>query len=297
MPKPSHHGPALRDIDRDGLRLATQAFGRPGDPALLLVMGATASMLGWPDEFCMALADHGLRVIRFDHRDTGASTTVPPGAADYAVEDMADDILAIADAFCLDRLHLVGMSLGGYLAQMMAVAHPDRIASLTLIAAEPLGWDGPPLPGISPAFLDHFQGIASLDWSNRSAVTAFLVRTQQLCCGSADPFDPAAAAAHVARVLSRTGNPASMFNHATLTLRRDWTGCFRTITQPVLVLHGTEDPVLPLENGRAIAAGIPGAVLVTLPGMGHELPPARIAEIAGHVATHVRNPARRTPLS
>lgn len=122
-----------------GVRIVTEALGRPGDPPILLVMGATASMLGWPDAFCAALAAERLRVIRFDHRDTGRSTTVPPGAATYAVEDMAGDLVAILDAYGLPQAHLVGMSLGGYLSQMLAVTHPDRVASLTLIASEPLG--------------------------------------------------------------------------------------------------------------------------------------------------------------
>ena len=87
----------MRVIRADGARLATESFGTPGDPALVLVMGATASMLGWPETFCAALAAQGLHVIRFDHRDTGASTTLPPGTADYAVEDMAADVLAVMD--------------------------------------------------------------------------------------------------------------------------------------------------------------------------------------------------------
>lgn len=87
----------MRMIETRGVRLATESFGGPGDPAVILVMGATASMLGWPETLCAALAAQGLHVIRFDHRDTGASTTLPPGTADYAVEDMAADVLAVMD--------------------------------------------------------------------------------------------------------------------------------------------------------------------------------------------------------
>jgi pimeloyl-ACP methyl ester carboxylesterase len=132
----------VRSIDHDGINLAAQSLGRAGDPAMVLVLGATASMLGWPDEFCAGLAERGLRVIRFDHRDTGRSTTAPLGEVDYTVEDLASDVTAILDAYGLDRAHLAGMSLGGYIAQMAAVEHPERVASLTLIASEPLGWDG-----------------------------------------------------------------------------------------------------------------------------------------------------------
>jgi pimeloyl-ACP methyl ester carboxylesterase len=275
----------LRTVEHGGIRLAAQSFGDPGDPALLLIMGATASMLGWPDEFCAALAQAGLFVIRFDHRDTGQSTTVPPGEATYAVEDMAADVVAVAAAFGRSRVHLAGMSLGGYIAQMVAVAHPEQVASLTLIGAEPLGWDGEPLPQISVDFMEHFAALGGLDWSDEQAVTAFLVESERLCAGTS--FDADRERARVGRVLARTESPASMFNHGALTLRQDWTGRFREIACPVLVIHGDADPILPVENGRALAAGVAGASLVILPEVGHELPPARSSEIAGQIAAHV----------
>lgn len=276
----------MRMVEHKGITLAVQTFGRADDPAMLLVMGATASMLGWPDEFCTALAEKGLFVIRFDHRDTGQSTTVPPGEASYTVEDMAGDVIAILDACGLDRAHLTGMSLGGYIAQMVAAEQPGRVGSLTLIASEPLGWDGAPLPHISQAFLDHFAALGALDWSDRSAVTGFLVESERLCAGTAVPFDPARERARVGRVLARSDSPASMFNHGALTTRADWTGRFRAITCPVLVVHGEQDPILPPQNGRAIAAGIAGASLVTLPGIGHELPLPVIPGIAARIAAH-----------
>ena len=276
----------MRSVEHRGVTLATEAFGSPADPPLLLVMGATASMLGWPDELCTELAGRGLYVIRFDHRDTGESTTVPPGEAAYTVEDMAGDVIAILDAFGLDTAHLAGMSLGGYIAQMVALEHPGRVASLTLIASEPLGWDGAPLPQISSAFLDHFGALAALDWSDRGAVTEFLVESERLCAGSAVPFDEDRERARVGRVLARTESPASMFNHGTLTTREDWTGRFREIACPVLVIHGAEDPILPVENGRALAAGIVGAALLVLPGIGHELPLPEIPGIADRIAAH-----------
>lgn len=273
-----------RSIDHGGIRLATESFGAPGDPALVLVMGATASMLGWPDELCQALAGQGFFVIRFDHRDTGQSTTVPPGEAGYAVEDMAGDVLAVLDGYGLRAAHQVGMSLGGYLGQMVAVSHPDRVLSLTLIGSEPLGWDGEPLPHIGDEFMAHFGALATLDWSDRAAVTGFLVESERLCAGGSGNFDAGRETARVARTLARTDSPASMFNHGALGSTGDWTGRFRDITCPVLVIHGALDPILPLPNGEALAAGIPNARLVVLQGVGHELPLARIAEIAGLIA-------------
>jgi pimeloyl-ACP methyl ester carboxylesterase len=277
----------MRTVENQGIKLVTESFGDRGNPALLLVMGATASMLGWPDEFCAALAEHGLYVIRFDHRDTGQSTTVAPGEATYAVEDLADDAIAILDDYGIAKAHLIGMSLGGYIAQMLTVARAERVASLTLIASEPLGWDGEALPHISQDFLDHFGLLGSLDWSDRKAVNDFLVETQRLCAGSWGEFDQGRESARIEQVLSRTNSIASMFNHGAVTSREDWTGRFREISCPTLVLHGEEDPILPVENGRAIAGGITGASLTVLPKVGHEIPRPSISDIVDQIAGHV----------
>jgi pimeloyl-ACP methyl ester carboxylesterase len=278
----------MRIIETGGVRLATESFGRPGDPALVLVMGATASMLGWPDVLCEALAGGGLHVIRFDHRDTGASTTLPPGTAEYAVEDMAADVLAVLDSYGIGRAAVMGMSLGGYIAQMVALLAPERVTALVLLASEPLGWDGPELPNMSEAMLAHFGALAGLDWTDEAAVAGFMVETERLCAGSVPGFDAGTARARVARVLARTESPASMFNHARLTLREDWTSRFRQIVQPGLVIHGAEDPVLPPANGEALAAGIAGAELVVVPGMGHELVPPHLARVAADVTGFLR---------
>jgi pimeloyl-ACP methyl ester carboxylesterase len=278
----------MKRILHGNISLATESFGAAGDPVLVLIMGATASMLGWPEALCHAPAHRGLHVLRFDHRDTGQSTTVPPGEATYSVEDMAEDVLAIMAGYGVERAHLAGMSLGGYIAQMVALQHPERVASLTLIASEPLGWDGAPLPQISEEFLGHFAALRSLDWSHRDAAAGFLVESDRLCVGSDAPFDAAAARAIALRVLDRSDSPASMFNHGSLTTREDWTGRFREITCPVLVIHGDEDPILPVQNGQAIAAGIPGTQLEILRGVGHELPPGRLDWFAGRIAEHVR---------
>jgi pimeloyl-ACP methyl ester carboxylesterase len=267
------------------LTIATQAFGTHTDPAVVLNMGATASMLGWPYEMCHALAARGLFVVRYDNRDTGLSTTYPAGAPPYAVEDMASDLVGVLDAYGIDQAHVVGMSLGGLIAQVTALSAPNRVTSLTLIGSEPLGWDGEPLPHIAPAFMDHFAGLAGLDWSDTDAVRTFLLEVERLCAGSSRPFNEARARSRVEAVMARSPNLASAFNHGVVQLRGDWTGRFRDIGQPVLVIHGEEDPILPLPNGEALVSGIPGAQLIVLPGVGHELPlealPTIVDEIAG----------------
>lgn len=279
-------------VHTQGCCIATECLGLQGQPAVILIMGATASMLSWPAALCTTLAASGLQVIRFDHRDTGLSTTQPPGGAAYAVEDMASDVLAIMDAYDLNQATLMGMSLGGYIAQMIAIQHPSRISSLVLMSAEPLGWDGPSLPQMSEAMIHHFSELASLDWTDETAVIAFLLGIDRLCAGSGQPFDEEDAIVRIKAVLARTARPASMFNHASLSVREDWTGRYREIACPTLVLHGTEDPVLPVANGIAIAEHLPSAELVLFEGLGHEIPRDLLPEIAQRTAEHIL----RTPV-
>ena len=278
----------MKIVQIRGIEIATQTFGSPSDPAILLIMGATASMLGWPDELCAGLARQGFFVIRFDHRDTGHSTTVPPGMAEYSVEDMAEDVLGIMDAYNLDKATLMGMSLGGFIAQMVALTHPERVRSVVLVSSEPLGWDGGELPHISQEFLSHFRKLSTLDWSNHDAVVNFLLASDKLSHGTGQPFDEATARSRVENVIANTDNPASMFNHASVSTEMDWTGRFREIACPTLVIHGEDDPILPVENGRAIASGIDGSELVILHGVGHELPAASLPEIIERIAHHMR---------
>lgn len=274
----------MRKVSVNGVVIATQTFGAPGNPAIVLVMGATASMLGWPESLCRGLAERGFFVVRYDHRDTGESTTCPPGRAGYSVEDMTDDLIGVMDAYDLARAHIMGMSLGGFIGQIAALRHPDRVESLILVASEPLGWDGVPLPHIASRFVEHFGRMAGLDWADRDSVVDFLLGIARLCTGSAHVFDADRARQEIVAVLARTGSIASAFNHSMVQADGDWTGRFRDIAKPVLIIHGDEDPILPLPNGQALADGIRGARLMTLEGVGHELPEALIPAIVAAVA-------------
>lgn len=278
----------MKFVKTRGIQIATQTFGSPSDPAILLIMGATASMLGWPDELCAALARQGLFVIRFDHRDTGRSTTVLPGAAEYSVEDMAEDVIGIMDNYNLHQATLMGMSLGGLIAQVIALTHPQRVRSIILVSSEPLGWDGLELPHISQEFIAHFGDLTNLDWSNHDAVVDFMLASDRLSSGTGQHFNEARTRTRIEEILASTDRPQSMFNHATVSTRENWTGRFREISCPTLVIHGEDDPILPVENGKAIAAGIEGAELRVLHGVGHELPTATLPEIVERVATHTR---------
>lgn len=276
-----------RFVDNGAVRLAVRAEGPEAGLPLVLVMGATASMDWWPDDLLAALHAAGFRTLRFDHRDTGESSR--PGG-DYTVEDLAGDVLAVMDALGLGSAHLAGMSLGGLIGQMLAVEHPERIASLTLIGAEPLGWQGDPLPGIAPAFMDHFAGFGAVDWADPSAAEAFLLGIARLCSGSGAPFDAGRARARIRREAARGADPAAAFAHAAVGLARDWAGAAGRIGVPTLVIHGADDPILPLANGQALARTIRGARLLVLEGVGHELPARAVAPMATALAARGARP-------
>ncbi len=271
--------------------LAIQTFGSRDDPALVLVMGATASRGWWPDTLCHGLAARGLHVIRYDNRDTGQSTTRPPGASDYSVEDLADDLISVLDRFGISSAHVMGMSLGGYIAQMAALRAPGRLRSLVLYASEPLGWNGPELPGIADGFMELFAGFTDLDWSDVNAVVAFQMPQLQFCAGSAFPFDAAGSEAMLRAEYARAINPASAFNHGNLRTREDWAGAVNRLNLPVLVIHGSDDPILSIEKGRAIASSISGARLIVLDGVGHEIPGPLVPRLVADVAGFLGRPA------
>jgi pimeloyl-ACP methyl ester carboxylesterase len=151
---------------------------QPGaaDPAILLIMGSSASMDWWEDDFCERLADGRRFVVRYDHRDTGRSVSYRPGAPPYTLRDLAADAVGLLDTFGLARAHLVGMSMGGAIAQLVALDHPGRVASLTLIATSPAGPGDPGLPETPAQTRAKFAAIAEPTWPDRTAVIDYLVQ-------------------------------------------------------------------------------------------------------------------------
>lgn len=264
-----------------GAKLATEAWGEPKKGTILLVMGATASMLWWPDALMQASADGGYQAIRFDHRDTGQSTTLPPGEGNYDLSDLSGDLIAILDAHGVESAHLVGMSLGGYLGQIVALRHPERIKSLTLIASEPvnLAYEG---EGIGPEFMAHFEAMAALDWSNRPAVSDFMLRSAELSAGSAVPFDAETTRRRVEAELDRTKSMASAFNHGSVGGNLEELYLAK-LTQPVLVIHGSEDPIISINAGYKIAETAPDADLMVLDRRGHEILERDVPAIAAAI--------------
>lgn len=269
--------------------LHTESFGDPLHSPILLIMGAMASGHWWPEEFCSRLAAAGRFVIRYDHRDTGESTSYEPGSAPYAVEDLADDAVAILDAYRIDRAHIAGMSLGGYIAQLISLKYPGRVLSLTLIASERLAAADPDLPGIDPKVTAYHSAAAGLDWSDKKSVLEYQVGAWRLLTGPGRAFDRQAVEEIAATDYDRTSSPLSAFNHAQLAEPSRWLGRLHDIRVPILIIHGTHDPVLPYEHALALQRAFPDATLITLEGAGHELNrqdwPAIISAIARQTAS------------
>lgn len=274
--------PVLKTVRHDGVALATEARGEPENGTILLVMGATASMLWWPDELLDRLAAAGYRAIRFDHRDTGGSTTNAPGDVRYDVVDLAGDLMAILDAYEVESAHLVGMSLGGYVSQIAALENPKRVRSLTLISAEPVGlaYAG---EGVSPEILAHFGKLATLDWSDREAVIGLLLKIAELSTGPAMPFESALARQRIENALARTQSMASAFNHSMMVGDVDPSWSAKALTLPTLLIHGSNDPVISAAAARVAAEAIAGAELRILEGRGHELHTVDIPGIAASI--------------
>jgi pimeloyl-ACP methyl ester carboxylesterase len=280
---------AARMICADGVELATQAFGDPAHPPILLIMGVMASMLWWPDAFCTRLAQRGRYVLRYDNRDTGLSTTYPLGNPAYTADDMIDDAIRILDAYAMPSAHLVGMSMGGALAQLVALKHPARVASLTVISSSPVGADTSGLPGPSPAYSAHATQYEATDWTDRAQVMRLLLAESRVLAGTAHPFDEAGARRLIERDLARVRNFASVSNHF-IVKESDRPYRLSDLRAPLLVIHGTSDPLFPVEHGLALARLVPGATMIRLEGGGHELRAADwdtiIAAIIGHTGRH-----------
>src|SRR4051794_30508626 len=198
-------------VQANGVDLCVETIGDPSHPAILLIMGSGASMDWWEDEFCERLAAGSRFVIRYDHRDTGRSISYEPGAAQYTVNDLASDAVGLLDALGLAAAHIVGMSMGGAIAQLVALDHPDRVASLTLISTAPAapGPDDPDLPEMSDETRTRFEQAAEPDWSDRAAVIDYLVYLARASAGRSRPFDEAAVRNLWERVLDRTTNIVS----------------------------------------------------------------------------------------
>ncbi|MGZ4705566.1 MAG: alpha/beta fold hydrolase [Acidimicrobiales bacterium] len=267
----------------NGIEIEYETFGEATDPPLLLVMGLGAQMVAWDTELCESLVDRGFFVIRFDNRDVGLSTKIDVGeldvmteimkamsggetAAPYLLADMAGDAVGLLDHLGIDRAHIVGASMGGMIAQSIVIAHPERVLSLTSIMSTTGDPDvGQPDPEVLPLLLEGAP-------TEREAYVANAVRAGKLL-GSPQHFDEAAAAVKAGLAFDRCFYPAGM-GHQLLAILSSpsRSEALRRIDVNTLVIHGDADPLVNVSGGERTAEVIPGAELLILEGMGHDMP-------------------------
>jgi pimeloyl-ACP methyl ester carboxylesterase len=269
---------AIGDVE-----LCYETFGDPGDPAMLLVMGLATQMVAWHDDFCADLAGRGFHVIRFDNRDIGRSTKLShipppttwqivrrdPHAAGYTLDDMADDAVGLLDHLGIERAHVVGASMGGMIAQTIAIRHPDRVLSLVSIMSNTgARWTGNPALRTLPIFLRRAPRDAE-------AFAAHTVKLFEAIGSPGYPPDPEELRDRALLSHSRGIDPAGSGRQlAAILAAPDRTKELGKVRVPTLVIHGAQDRMVTPSGGRATAKAVPGARLMLVDGMGHDLPRA-----------------------
>ena len=276
---------AERMIKANGVDLCTEAFGDAADPPVLLIMGTGASMLWWEERFCRMLGDSGRFVIRYDHRDTGRSVTYEPGRPGYSGADLVADAVGVLDAYGIAAAHVIGVSAGGAFAQLLALDFAERVLSLVLISTSPVTPGERGLPSATERY-GRFLASAEVDWSDTGSVTEYLVGYSRVLAGGERPFDEAAAREFVRRDIERARDIAASENHGLIA--QDDAPCepLSSIAVPTLVIHGTADPMFPLEHGEALVEEILDAKLLQLEGAGHGVERADWETIAGAIVEH-----------
>lgn len=272
-------------ITVDGAELCTESFGDPADPPIVLVMGIGGSMLWWEEGFCRLLADCGRFVIRYDQRDTGQSTTYEPGRPGYTAADLRADAVAVLDGYRLAAAHLVGVSAGGALVQLLALDFPNRVRSLVLISTSPATPGDRSLPPPTTA-LAEFVRSAMVDWSDAGSAVDYQVAYARMLAGAERRFEEDEVRDLVRRDAERARDFAALQNHELLEGDDNPSKPLSSIQAPTLVIHGTADPMFPLRHGEVLASEIPSARLLRLEGAGHGVQRADWNLIAEAIATH-----------
>lgn len=267
----------------NGIELEYDAFGDSGKPAMLLIMGLGVQMLGWDERFCNLLAERGYYVIRYDNRDIGLSTKIEDGpvpnplalmggdtsSAGYTLDDMADDAAGLLDALDIDAAHVVGVSMGGMIGQVLACRHPERVLSLTsIMSSTGSSESGQPKPEVVAAIITPAP-------SDREGYIDAMVGAFGLIGSPGYPPDEAQLREVIGASYDRSYYPAGFLRQlAAIMASGDRSAAICAIGVPTLVIHGEDDPLITPSGGEATAAAIPGSKLVKIPGMGHDLPPA-----------------------
>ncbi|MFF5477696.1 alpha/beta fold hydrolase [Streptomyces sp. NPDC012935] len=284
-----------RFVKAGELELWTESFGDPDDPTALLIVGADAQGIGWPDSLCHGLADNGRHVIRYDHRNTGRSSLVDFDEHPYDFGDLARDAVAVLDGYGVAAAHVVGISMGGIVSQVLALDHADRVLSLTLMstssaltgvlaamAGQPSNFTPPPHHGYLENLARLSAEVEQHPPTTREEVIDVRLRAYVLAAGSSTTETEVADCRRtLAAEFDRAGDPLRpdispriFLNSASLG---DLAPRLSTLDVPALVVHGVEDPLIPVEHGQALARAIPGAVFVGVQGAGHTcVPPSGI---------------------
>jgi proline iminopeptidase len=299
----------MATVTVEGLTIDYEERGAADAPALLAIMGLGMPAAAWPPALIDLLVERGARVITFDNRDAGGSTkfsgapTIPPAVAiaraalrlhvpaPYTLHDMAADAVGLLDALGIARAHVVGVSMGGMIAQLMAAKHPQRVASLTSIMSS----TGNPSPRVAFGQPRAIRAILRRPTDPRDPRSQVddLERKFSVIGTPMAPQERAAQRTHYERIARRGLDSAASRRQLLAVLatgdRREW---LKRITAPTLVLHGRLDPLLPVAAGIESAECIPGAKLVVIEGMGHDLPPALLPRIADEIASIAALPGR-----
>jgi pimeloyl-ACP methyl ester carboxylesterase len=278
----------------NGIEIEYESFGREGDPVILLVMGLGAQLTLWPEALCEKLMAKGYRVIRYDNRDVGLSTKldaagVPEmaeifsGAAKpaYTLEDMAADGAGLLDALGIERAHIVGASMGGMIAQLIAANHPAKTLSLTSIMSTT---GNPAVPPATPEAMAALTTRLPAD-ASMEAMIDNSVKTLTIIGSPAHDYDTPEERARIKRGIERSLYPAGFARQmAAIVANGDRREKLKGVTAPTSVIHGEVDPLVNLEGGKDTAASIAGAELIVIPGMGHDLPPFVLDQVADAIA-------------
>ena len=290
-------------VTANSLEIEYDTHGDPANPPMLLVMGLGAQMTLWPIEFVQALADRGFHVIRYDNRDIGLSQKFEgakapgvmwhvirkrfgfPPRVPYTLSDMAADGMGVLDALGIDRAHVVGASMGGMIAQLMAVEHGHRLLSLTSVFSTT---GNAKLPQADKAAIEPLTNPpASLD---EEVLIEHGIKISNAIGSPGFRPDPERQRERVRESVRRSVYPAGLHRQvAAIIDDGDRTERLKSITAPTLVLHGEADPLVKVEGGHATAAAIPGAKIKTYPGWGHDLPEELVHPLADDIAEHAKS--------
>jgi pimeloyl-ACP methyl ester carboxylesterase len=290
----------------NGIDLCYEIFGEAGAEPMLLIMGLGAQMIHWDDDFCWQLAARGFRVIRFDNRDIGKSSKMTGGkrlgpvellklrflkipiAAPYKLSDMAEDVIGLMDVLGIKSAHLVGASMGGMIAQELAISFPQRVRSLTSIMSTTGNPKVPPPTREASAVLMAPPPATQEEYYARFAQTWKTLRVGSF------PLDESLDRARAERTYARGLNPAGVGRQLRAILASgNRKARLASVTAPTLVIHGTVDPLVRPEGGKDTAASIPGAKLLMVEGMGHALPIPMWPEIIDAIDKHAHGAAAK----